>query len=144
MDSIEAPEVGEEFQTFRPLDNAYYPGFIAGEQNGNHTVAYNDVGIDTLDFSNQKWLFQNSSNLQSMSPTTFLLKRDMPAVLPVLLIYFGSKTFLPHLVAGFPQFAPKVSYAVLVSDFKNNVKLVSLPKVPENANIISSHVFYKI
>lgn len=144
FDGIVAPEVSDQVEVFWPLDDTYYLGVIAEEQNGNHTFVYDAGAIGTLDCSNQKWRFQNNSNLQSISATTLLLESDMPAVLSALLVYFGYKPFLRYQAAGFSRFSLKASYTVREADFKKTVKLVPLAEVPENANIISIHAVYKI
>lgn len=61
-----------------------------------------------------------------------------------MLEYFGNKQFMGYEATGFPQFALSNAYNYEEAEFTKTVECVSLTDVPENANVISSHVLYKI
>ena len=57
---------------------------------------------------------------------------------------FGQKEFLLNHAQGLPPSVTKKAYLSEEESFLNNCKLVHRTKVPGNANVISSHVLYKI
>lgn len=68
----------------------------------------------------------------------------MQSVLYHVLEYFGNRPSLRYQAQGFPQFSLKTAYDVEKKNFKKTVKIVPISEVPARANIISSHVLYKL
>lgn len=81
---------------------------------------------------------------QSVSAQSSQLSSIEPVVLQEMLNYFGNKAFMGHQAQGFPQFALVNAYNAEETIFKKTVKPVHISEIPPDANIISSHVIYKV
>lgn len=57
---------------------------------------------------------------------------------------FNSKEFLLHQAQGLPQFVTQNAYSIEEINFKKIFKEVHFSDIPADANIISSHVLYKV
>lgn len=68
----------------------------------------------------------------------------MQHVLKEIMDQFVNKPFLRHQAQAFPQFSLAAAYAQEENDFTKSAKTVPLCEIPSTANIISSHVLYKI
>lgn len=68
----------------------------------------------------------------------------MHTVLLELMNYFGNKPFLRHQAQVFPQFSLKSVCDLEEADSKKTAKMCPLSEMPHTANILSSHVIYKL
>lgn len=138
------PEVGDKIEIYWPLDNAFYPGSVVGKQDNHKTVVYDDGGIEKLDFTNETWRFESTAVLSAYSSSSFKVQSVMQDVLNDMLNYFGDKLFLRHQAQAFPQFRLRSAYELEEADFKKMIKLHPIADLPNHANLISSHVIYKL
>lgn len=58
--------------------------------------------------------------------------------------HFGNRPFLRYQAQGFSSFPLLNDYQEEEEDFKKRVKVIAIANVPVNANVISSHVLYKL
>lgn len=118
--------MGDTIVVLWPVDNAYYPSFVAEEQNDNKTVVYDDGGIETLDFATETWQYASSAKLRDLSATSLTLKSGLNDVLMRMFNYFGNKPFMRHQAQGFPQYALKNAYDSKETDLKKLSQLLIL------------------
>lgn len=57
---------------------------------------------------------------------------------------FSQKPFMYYQAQGLPSFPLLNAYKEEKEDFKRTVKIVPIYKTPKNANVITSHVLYKV
>lgn len=138
------PKIGDKIEVFWPLDNEYFPGVIAEEQNGSQTVVYDDGGIETLDFGRETWCYASSAKLLSICASSIKLNSDAPMVLSSMFNFFGNKPFLRHQAQAFPAYILLNAYMTEECDFRKVVKETPLVEIPHKSNIIASHTIYKI
>lgn len=144
-DSPIFPAVGDSIKVFWPLDNQYYNGTVANISDNNvFTISYDDGEVEELpDMSKENWRFSSSAMLHAMSATNLVVSNE-GEILNQLLEYFGNKPFLRYRAQGFPTFPLLNAYNSGEEDFKKTVKTVPIDEVPKDANVISSHVIYKV
>lgn len=144
-DNAVLPDVGDSIEVFWPIDNQYYIGTVAEISDENvYTVHYDDSDIEHLpDMSKENWRFSSSAMLQAMSASTSVTSTE-EETLNKMLDHFGNKPFLRYRAQGFPSFPLLNAYKAEEDEFKKTVKKVPIEDVPKNANVISSHVIYKV
>lgn len=144
-DSLIFPAVGDSIEVFWPLDNQYYNGTVENISDNNvFTINYDDGEVENIpDMSKENWRFSSSAMLHEISATNLVVSNESE-ILNQLLDFFGNKPFLRYRAQGFPTFPLLNAYNSEEEDFKKTVKTVPIELVPKNANVISSHVTYKV
>ena len=106
---------------------------------------------------NQEWRFsdQEKNEIDESDVETPALQSSTVHHLPTLASneqvdfqsmfnHFGNRPFLMSQAQGFPQACIINAYKREEESFKHTVRVVTRDTVPSNANVISSHVIYKI
>eukprot|EP00178_Gracilaria_changii_P016074 TRINITY_DN453_c0_g1_i1.p1 TRINITY_DN453_c0_g1~~TRINITY_DN453_c0_g1_i1.p1 ORF type:complete len:311 (-),score=40.62 TRINITY_DN453_c0_g1_i1:1250-2182(-) len=145
------PNIGDNIEVFWLLDNTFYQGSAGNydDNSGLYRVDYLHGEVKNLDLQNEQWKFsstdceQLSSNKGELLPGTELTSTDKEA-LKFYFDMFNTKEFLLYQAIGLPQFITQNAFATGEDNFKKIVREVHVSRVPANANIISSHVLYKV
>lgn len=137
-------EVGDNVEIIWLLDNCFYSGAVAKQENDNKTVVYYDGGIKTLFFTNVTRRYAPTAKLCALSASSYKVRSKIQQVLQSMLDHFGNMAFLRHQAQAFPKLSLTAAYAQEEIGFKKTVKTVPLCEVPSRANIISSNVLYKL
>lgn len=61
-----------------------------------------------------------------------------------MLEHFGNKQFMRFQTQGFEKYPLNKAYAIEEEEFLNPVKVISKFEIPKGANVVNSHVLYKI
>lgn len=133
----------DNVEAFWPMENVFYTGIIAEEQEGTKNVIYDDGQIETLDFANETMRLASSANIMSISPTSIRLESDTPAVMETILNYFRNRPFLKYQAQVIPSYLLFNAYTAEDAEFKRTVQVTALAKVRNYANIISIRTIYK-
>lgn len=148
--SNSGPTIGDIVQVYWPLDNKYYSGKVDSynSSTGEHHVLYDDGEKEDLNFKNEVWKPSNSNDPLSanevlLTPGTELSSVEKETVESYYDV-FGSKEFLLHHAQGLPSHVTVNAYKKEEENFLKTVKKVYISNVPKDANIISSHVLYKV
>ena len=142
----ELPQAGDCVDVFWPLDNSYYSGtFQSIDEDGRHNIEYDDGEDEVLDMTDGTWRFSTGNTTSSsVSAQSSQFSSIEPVVLQEMQNHFGNKSFMRHQAQGFPQFALVNAYNAEETSFKKTAEPVRVSKIPPDANIISSHVIYKV
>ena len=160
FDKQHLPNIGDHVEVLWPADSTYFPGVITEiTANNEHVIVYDDGDIETLNMSIEEWRFNdiandNDVNTESQNENSTLqsstvshlptLQRNEKSDLQSLFDHFGNRPFLTSHAQRFPQAAIINSYKREEEAFKRIVREVCRETVPSNANVISSHVLYKL
>lgn len=137
------PELGARVQVYWPLDNTYYSGEIKSiNEKGLCTVRYDDEEEEHLDMSNETWRYEQAAQSASENITT--LESNDQVILAEMLEVLGQRPFLYHHAQSFEQAVMVKAYQREESQYLKHVNIVSRFSVPKDANIISSHVVYRL
>lgn len=68
----------------------------------------------------------------------------MPSVLSDTMKLLGSRPFLQHQAQSLPLFVSSLAYNAKKQDLRNTAEYLLLNNITEDANVISSHIVYKI
>lgn len=126
------------------LDYEFYTGTICEAHNTNQTIVYDDDDTVPVDLTNETWRLASSTMIHAMLEAAQCIDSDMPSVIEDMLQYFGNKPFLHPQAQCFPQYAFTHAYSTEEIESKEIGDAITLSNVPTNANIIASHVFYKL
>lgn len=114
------------------------------------TVNYDDGDRERLNLSDEIWHFEHSTMSASTSQSVNN-QSGVPRVvdaepddLNLMEEHFGNKSFMKHQAQGFEQYTLNKSYDAEETSFLNTVKIVPHSDVPSDANIVNSHVLYKV
>jgi len=149
---LSKPEVGDHIEVYWPLDDKYYGGKVAGYNNDTdkHDVTYDDGEKECLNLSTEQWRFANTSDEDALAnndielaPGSELTSIEAEAVDRYFQV-FGNKDFMLHQAQGLPPFVTQNAYMAEEESFLKTVRHVNLEEIPQGANIISSHVLYKV
>jgi len=143
------PSTGEAIEVYWPIDSTFYPGVVSSisDENGMFNISYDDGDEETLDLSNETWRRVASEEPLAANKTQLALNELMSSEQDEIDAYFqafGQKDFLLHHAQGLPTFPIKNAFDKEEELFTKNVRLVHVNDVPKNANIITSHVIYKV
>ena len=141
------PEIGDYIDVYWPLDEQYYTGKISSiSTEGEHNIDYTDGDKECLSLKNETWKFTADETLQSnnLNLTTHSLTSNAEAVISSYLQVFGQRPFMKFQAQGLPLYPLINSYQLEEDSFIKTVKLVHVSDVPKDANIITSHVIYKV
>ena len=155
LDKLRLPLVGDKIEVLWPAESTYFLGVVAEvTDNNQHVIVYDDGDMETLTMDEQEWRFNDSHNenendtgstLQSSTVSHLpTLKSTEQTELQLLFDHFGNRPFLISHAQGFSQAAIINAYRTEEDAFKRTVREVSREAVPHNANVISSHVLYKL
>lgn len=129
--ALNKPTVGDKVDVYWPLDNLYYLGIVAEEQNGSQTAVYDDGGIETLNFQNETWHYSFSAKLLSIHAGSFRLESNASTLIDEMLNYFSNRPFIRHQAQAFPTYVLQNAYITKEDDVKKNVKPTTLADVPK-------------
>lgn len=142
------PNIGDSVEVYWPQDKTYYPGNIDTiSDDGLYTIAYDDGDVENdLNFDNELWRYctpaVNSNSIKVAALQE--LESQEQELLENYAKSMGYNSFMLHEADGLPSSVLHNSYTREEEKFKQTVKEVHVSAVPDNANIISSHVIYKI
>lgn len=135
--------MGYRVEIFWPIDNALYKGSVSElTPDRKLFIVYDDDDVETLLISDANWRYELSAHAELGNFTT--LPSDEQSVLRELIHVFGNKSFLRHQAQGFEKFPLVNAYVAEENEFTKNVKVVTRSNLPPQANIIQTHVIYKI
>ena len=137
------PKIGDSIEVLWPLDNEFYPGVVTAIDGGNdyRTVHYKDGDIEKLNMTQETWRYTDPD---PASASTVELTSNYDNVIKMFYKRFGHKDFLAYQAEGLPSFPLINAYVDEESKFKDNVRVIDMSEVPRNANVITSHVLYKV
>ena len=131
----------DKTKVFWPIDDQYQPGTVGSydPETGKYGINYDDGDTEVLDIANEVWW-----TLQSSQVIIFDISSIQCEALDAYFKMFDHKDFMLHHVEGF--YPHPVWNAYLEEEFKfmKTVREVPINDVPKNANVITSHVIYKI
>lgn len=137
------PATGDSVEVYWPLDKAFYPAVISSvaPDTEHRVVHYHDGEVETLDTSQETWLYSKNDTL---SASVTELTSNSEETLSTFKNRFGFKDFLMYQAEGLPSYILWNAYNAKEEKFKQTVQEVHVTVVPKNANIITSHVIYKV
>eukprot|EP00178_Gracilaria_changii_P001336 TRINITY_DN1187_c0_g1_i1.p1 TRINITY_DN1187_c0_g1~~TRINITY_DN1187_c0_g1_i1.p1 ORF type:complete len:639 (-),score=88.06 TRINITY_DN1187_c0_g1_i1:5196-7112(-) len=166
------PHIGADIEVYWPLDDAYYPGTVSRftSRTGMHTIRYDDGAKEVLDLKKETWRYAETPSStaphEDASPTALTtepaseaqplqssevqltpgqdLERIEQQTVSLFYDVLGSKEFMLHESHGLPHFVTQNAYNKEQHAFMKTVRQIPVDAVPEDANVIHSHVFYKI
>lgn len=139
------PSEGDRVEIFWPLDDTYYPGKVTSiEDDGRCTIEYDDEVRETLNMVDEVWRFEQQSVNASTLGVIKTLTSNEQEVLSSMMEQLGQRPFLLHHAQGFEQSVLHNAYEREEQKYIATVKRVQRRQVPRDANIVSSHVVYKI
>lgn len=134
------PAASDRVAEFWPVDNTYYPEAVNDiVDEGNRDVIHDYGDTYMLIFGSETARFCSVLTLPP-SPLHSLLHK----VWNYMLQHFGNEPFLRHQSQAFPGNSIALAYASGVASCKKMVATVSMSAVSTDANIIISHVVYKV
>jgi len=137
------PSIGDNLEIYWPLEKQYYPGTVVSidADTEKFNIDYDDGDKETLDLTNQVWRYQGSEALHGNIAE---LRSNETEDLQKYYDFFAHKEFMAHQAEGLPRYLLWNAYNDEESKFKETVRDVMALDVPENANVITSHVIYKV
>lgn len=139
---IPLPSVGEPVEIYWPLDRKYYPGKVHEVTDGMYNIKYDDGETETQHMAKDNCRYPAISSNTIQAPLE--MQSSEPNVLKQYLDVLGYKDFMLHQAQGLPDFPMHNTYSTQEEKFKSTVKEVYSKSIPESANVITSHVLYKI
>ena len=127
-----------------PADDQYYPGQVTKVTDSDppdYHVAYTDGDRETLNLNDETWRYTDDPALHA---NAIELVSKEQSDLRDYLKFFGHKDFMKSHAQGLPSYVMQRAYKREEAAFKKTVKCVPISEFPANANIISSHVIYKV
>ena len=153
-DERRLPSEGDRIQVFWPLDNAYYSGEVINvNDDGNYMVLYDDEETETVKITDEQWRYEADVPQENLGTDTLqggalevvkTLTSNHQEVIQSMMDKLGQRPFMYHHAQGFDQSAMIKSYDAEEEKYISTVKRVPRRKVPRDANIVSSHVVYRI
>eukprot|EP00171_Calliarthron_tuberculosum_P022021 IDg22021t1 len=142
------PKIGEHIEVFWPEDDKYYEGCVSGhdEKSDTYKISYCDGDLENLKLQDEKWRFvanPMSSNEVQLHSTKVLPSIESESI-DLYYEVFRSKEFMLHQSQGLPSYVTQNAFEKEEKSFKKTVREVHVQNVPSNANVISSHVIYKV
>lgn len=134
---------GDRIMVYWPDDKLHYPGTVSTlHRDGHVTVLYDDGEKERLRLGDERWNYE-PTNISALS--SFVTNIDQePIELQRMMDHFRNKPFMRHQAQGFEQFPLVKSYRIEKDTFLKTVYTVPNSEVPLDANVINSHVLYKI
>jgi len=137
------PSIGEKIEVYWPLEAQFYPGTVNSIEDDKVVVHYDDGDTETLEMEKENWRYPHiTSNRASLD--NFEMKSSEAEVLKQYHRVFGYKDFMAYQAQGLPDFPLHNAYHHEQMKFKVTVKEINVKSVPSNANVITSHVIYKV
>ena len=149
------PNVGDQIEVYWPLDKSFYGGTVEDydEQIGKHSVKYFDGDEEHLNLQDEVWNRVEDENAQDggrieaaeveLTPGQELQSSERELIKKYFEA-FGHAEFMLHQAQGLPPFATRNAYEKEEKSFKKTVTTVTVSQVPKDANIVTSHVLYKV
>ena len=138
---------GDHISVYWSDDDQFYPGTIQTcHRNGEFTVLYDDGDRERLNLSEEQWKFTSTADASTACVSSHAMSANDIGQEELLRMkkYFGNKPFLKHQAQGFEQFSLVNSYRDEEATFLKTVSVVPRSEVPSDANVINSHVLYKL
>ena len=141
-------KVGAAIEVYWPLEEEFFPGTVSAYDAFNkiHTVSYNDGDVEELDMSKEDWRYTSTAleaNNIEVSPCSELSRTEKESV-EMFYKVFEHKEFSLTAAQGLPSHTTENAYKKEENKFMRTVRLVPTSQVPKDANIITSHVIYKV
>lgn len=137
------PTIGDNVEIYWPLDEQYYPGVIGNINDGKYTVNYDDGEVEILDIQEEIWKYQEGTD-HSINSNNLRITSNEQEILRSMQTAFGNKSFLKYQCQGFELHPLYNAYQKEEEQFLDIIQVVPIELVPENANIVNSHVLYKL
>ena len=142
------PSIGDSIEIYWPLDDVFYAGKVSSINNDDnkYNIDYADGEKESLDLSGEVWKYSSqdvmeSSNVQALRVN---MRSTEQEELTLYVDTFGHKDFMKFQAQGLQSFLLSNAYYKEEESFKDTVETVTISQVPENANVITSHVIYKV
>lgn len=137
------PSIGDKLEIYWPLENQYYPGHVASIDGETQmfNINYDDGDQETVNLSDEVWRFQGPDAVHGNIAE---LQSNEVEDLQKYYSFFGHKEFMSHQAEGLPRYLLWNAYNDEELKFKETVRDIMSATVPENANVITSHVIYKV
>jgi len=141
---VDLPSLGDTIEVYWPLESRFYPGVVSDIEDGKYNIQYDDGDVEVLEMQNENWRYQAISANHVDTHVPFEMKSSEADVLKKYYDVFGYKDFMRHQAQGLPDFPLQNAYAIEQKKFTDTVKEIHAKSVPNNSNVITSHVIYKI
>jgi len=145
-----ALEIGSKIEVYWPLEQKFYPGVVheIDTDELKHHINYLDGDKEMLNLNDEIWrtlpdIGSNAINGNQVKIVNELSSLE-PNAIQVYFDVFKFKEFLFYHAQGLPQFVVQNAYKCEEDSFRKTVRSVHVSNVPQNANVISSHVLYKV
>ena len=99
--------------------------------------------MEILDISEETWKYPTSNEIHANNSSVSIVSNEQD-ILKSMKMTFGNKSFLRFQCQGFDLYPLINSYSKEEEQFLKIVEVIPIDKVPENANIVNSHVIYKL
>ena len=142
------PTVGDSIDVYWPEDDLFYPGKVSkiDEIENSYKIDYYDGDQETLNLKNEIWKFTSDTALCSnyVQMKNQEVQSMEQSILQNYVKAFGHRDFMSYQAQGLEFFPLKNAYVKEEEVFKKTVRMVHKSKIPKYANIITSHVIYKV
>jgi len=144
------PCVGDRIQVYWPEEQTFFPGKVAelNEENGKHHIIYDDGDVEDIFLKDEVWKLADSTAIVNANKVDLLPGTELSSIEKSVVDQywnlFRSKEFLIWDAQGLPRFITHNAYRKEEDSFVETVKKVHVSDIPEGANIITSHVLYKV
>lgn len=143
---LPAPSVGDNIEVHWPLDDTLYPATVASIDYDDNKVNidYTDGQKESLNMTDEVWRYTETTTVNNVQIPERAVKSSKQDVLGRFITEFGHKEFMQFQAQGLPSFPLSNAYKEEEDTLKRTVQMVHISKVPKDANIITSHVIYKV
>lgn len=144
----ETPKVGDPVEFYWPMDEEFFPGTVSAYDSTSkmHTISNKDGDVEELNMDNEDWRFRDTSLISNDIKLSQCIELSSTEKESVQMFYnvFEHKEFSLNAAQGLPSFKIENAYKKEEDKFMRTVRLVPTSKVPQGANVITSHVMYKV
>ncbi len=136
-----AIQVGNRVEVYWSGDEECYPGTVDSydPESGKYEINYDDGDKESLDLDKHTWRLI-SDNQSGLTEVSAVHKEALETYFKT----FGQKEFLLHHAEGLLSHPIWNAYHDEEINFMKIFRSVSIDKVPNSSNVITSHVIYKV
>lgn len=135
---------GNHIGVYWLLDDAIYPGKISDANELRVEVLYDDGDKENLDLRHKTWRFASSPVAATLSAELPSLGSNFQEDLVAYFNTFGNKPFMQHQAQVLQSHVLYTAYCAEEESFKKQISVIARSELPPGANLICSHVIYKI
>ena len=139
--------VGDSIDVYWAENDLFYAGKVSNIDaiETSYKIDYYDGNLETLNLTTEIWKCTSGTALCSnyVQMKNQEVHRIEQSVLQNYVKAFGHRDFMSYQAQGLEFFSLKNAY-VKEEVFKKTVRMVHKSKIPKDANIILSHVIYKV